>query len=107
MQTYAAVERRQSARCPVDLWVDELHQGAVYSQRATDLTLGGAFLDNRAPHAPGARVSLTFRLLDGEGALRVEAEVVDHFSDRGTFVRFVDLTRPQRVRLANFLLATR
>lgn len=105
MSANVTEERRRSSRCPVDLWVDELHQGAVYSQRATDLSLGGAFIDNRAPHSPGARVSLTFRLLDAEGAMRVEAEVVDHSAERGTAVRFVELTRQQRVRLANFILA--
>jgi len=97
-------ERRNRERAAVDVWVDELHDGAVYYQRATNLSLGGVYLERTLPHAPGTEVALTLRLPDGQPPLSAAGEVVDHHRERGMGVRFVALASGDRARLANFLL---
>lgn len=98
-------EKRRSLRVRADLWVDELHRGALTRRRATELSLSGAWLEGMAQRQHGERVELTFRLFDDDGALRVAAEVVGHSHERGTAMRFIDVSRGQRVRLANYILA--
>lgn len=97
-------ERRRDDRRRVDLWVDEHHDGVVYYQRATDLSMGGLFLERTLPHPPGTHIDVVMRLPDSQPPLRVAAEVVAHQRDRGMAVRFVSLTAHQRVRIANHLL---
>ncbi len=100
-----ASDRREALRTDVDLWVDETCEGAVYYQRATNLSVGGVFLDRTLPHPPGTRVALTLRLPDAGHPLRMAGEVVEAPRDLGMGVRFVGSTLAQRVRIANFLLA--
>ncbi len=91
---------------PVDLWIEESHGGAVYYQRATDLSLGGLFLAHTLPHPPGTRVKLRVDLGDHDD-LSVDAEVVDDGRPAGMGMRFVAPDREIRTRIANFLLAMR
>ena len=55
-------ERRGSERVVVDLWVEEHTDDALYFQRATNLSMGGLFLDRTLPHPAGTRVQLEVRL---------------------------------------------
>ncbi len=96
-------DRRVFTRVPVDLWVEERHQGMTYYQRATNLSLGGLFLDRTLPHPPGTRVRLAVRL--GAEPVELVGEVVRSPDDEGMHLRFVDLRREQRARLADYLLA--
>ncbi len=96
-------ERRAYTRVPVDLWVEERHEGVTYFQRATNLSLGGLYLDRTLPHPPGTRVHLAVKL----GALDVDltGEIVGAANDTGMNVRFIDLDRTQRALIADFLLS--
>lgn len=99
-------ERRTHTRVPVDLWVEERHAGVTYFQRATNLSLGGLYLDRTLAHPPGTRVRLAVRL--GADDVGVTGEVVGPTADdTGMNLRFVDLDRPTRARLADFLLTLR
>lgn len=98
------VERRNNERTDLDLWVDAEGDGASHALRARDLSLGGLSLDRGAALAVGTRLTLELRLPDREGALRVDVEVTASHRDRGVGVRFVGLSREQRVRLADYLL---
>ena len=99
--------RRTVARSEVELWVDEIDDdGAVYYQRATNLSLGGLFLDRTLPHPAGTRMTLCLTLPDDRDALRVEAEVVDAPREMGMGVRFVSITDAQRASLARYLKLT-
>ena len=102
--TQVTVDRRYRERTDVELWVDVDLDGAVRVHRATDLSLGGLSLERGVPHATGSRVTLELRLPDRGAALRIEAEVMGADRNRGVGLRFVSLTREQRVRLADFLL---
>jgi uncharacterized protein (TIGR02266 family) len=97
-------ERRTSSRIVVDLWVEERTEDALYFQRATNLSLGGLFLDRTLPHPAGTRVQLELRLPGETAPLRVFGEVVPPTErDVGMGVRFVGLSTHERARIANFL----
>lgn len=97
------LDRRNNERTDLDLWVDADGESGR-ALRARDLSLGGLSLDRGVAHPPGTRLTLDLRLPDREGALRVEVEVTGASRDRGLGVRFVSLSREQRVRLADYLL---
>jgi len=97
-------ERRSARRVPVNLWVDEHTDDALYLQRATNLSLGGLFLDGTLPHPPGTRIKLEVRLPGEEAPLCIEGEVVAADArELGMGVQFVGLTPAERDLLADFL----
>ena len=97
-------DRRTNERTDVELWVDAEGEGGPQAHRAMDLSLGGLMLDRGVPHPTGTRVMLELRLPDREAALCIEAEVTGTQRNRGVGMRFVDLSRAQRVRIADYLL---
>lgn len=100
MEAPSTDDRRTNERTDVELWVD----ADAHEHRAMDLSLGGLRLDRGVAHPPGTRLMLELRLPDRQAALRVEAEVTGVHRDRGVGMRFVCLSRDQRVRLADYLL---
>jgi hypothetical protein len=96
-------ERRAYTRVPVDLWVEERHDGVTYFQRATNLSLGGLYLDHTLPHPPGTRVQLAVKL--GAQDVGLTGEIVGAANETGMNVRFIDLDRTQRALIADFLLS--
>ena len=100
------MERRTEPRADVAIWVEEHTEDALYFQRATNLSLGGLWLDGTLPHPPGTRVALDLEL-PGQPPLRVQGEVVVHRADKtGMGVRFVELDETRRRRLEVFLAHT-
>ena len=98
-------ERRRTGRITVDLWVEEHTDDALYFQRATNLSLGGLFLDRTLPHPAGTRVQLELRLPGEQSPLRVAGEVVPTPDrERGMGVRFLGLTLQERARIADYLI---
>ncbi|TAK29067.1 MAG: PilZ domain-containing protein [Myxococcaceae bacterium] len=98
------LDRRNNERTDVELWVDAEGDSGSAAHRALDLSLGGLRLDRGVPHPTGTRLMLELRLPDREAALRIEAEVTGAHRDRGCGMRFIGLSRAQRVRLADYLL---
>lgn len=92
-------------RTEVAIWVEERTNDALYLQRATNLSLGGVWLEGTLPHPPGTKVSLDIDI-PGDGPLRVDGEVVKR-DDRevGMAVRFLPLSRALARRLESFLSA--
>ncbi|NUP08502.1 MAG: hypothetical protein HOW73_20830 [Polyangiaceae bacterium] len=104
--TLDSQDRRTMPRAEVAIWVEEHTKDALYFQRATNLSIGGLFLDGTLPHPPGTRVALDIEL-PGEGPLRVEGEVVLHRSSKtGMAVRFVELEGPRKQKLEAYLQRT-
>jgi len=92
-------------RAEVAIWVEERTNDALYYQRATNLSLGGIWLDGTLPHPPGTRVALDIEL-PGDGPLRVNGEVVPRQAGAsGMAVRFVGLSEAGRARIAALLAA--
>lgn len=98
-------DRRTNQRVVVDLWVEEHTEDAMYFQRATNLSLGGVYLDRTLPHPAGTRVVLELCLPGDATPLRVTGEVVAATErDTGMGVKFVGLGIRERARIADFLL---
>lgn len=92
-------DRRADARTEVAIWVQERTKDALYFQRASNLSLGGVFLEGTLPHPPGTRVELDLEL--GQGPLRLTGEVVGRApGGLGMAVRFVELGGAERAALA-------
>jgi len=97
------LDRRTNERTDVELWVDAGGDNGD-GLRAMDLSLGGLLLDRSVALKTGTRVTLELRLPDREGALSIEAEVTGARREGGVGMRFICLSRAQRVRLADYLL---
>jgi len=98
-----STDRRAAERIPVDFWVDERTDDAMYLQHATNLSLTGLYLDHTLPHEPGTRVVLDVRLPDDGPTIRVLAEVVSQDRELGMGLRFLDLTPAAAARVETFL----
>src|SRR5215472_5208903 len=97
-------ERRNNQRVIVDLWVEEHTDDALYFQRATNLSMGGLFLDRTLPHPAGTRVQLEVRLPGDGNPLRLSGEVVPCTPrEFGMGVRFVELTPHERASISEYL----
>jgi len=97
-------DRRNNERVVVDLWVEERTEDALYFQRATNLSVGGLFLDHTLPHPAGTLVQLELRLPGEQTPLRVAGEVVPPTDrEQGMGVRFVGLSSLERDRIAEYL----
>jgi uncharacterized protein (TIGR02266 family) len=99
-----AAERRSNNRVVDDLWVEERTEDALYFQRATNLSVGGLFLDHTLPHPAGTVVQLELRLPGDNTPLRLAGEVVPATErDMGMGVRFLGLATHERARIAEYL----
>jgi hypothetical protein len=93
------LNRRQRARVPVRLCVDE----RPYLGLTIDVSMGGARIRTDAPCVPSER--LLVQLLEREGPVKVDAEVVYHLP-REVGVRFLRLTSTSMQRLAAVVSGT-
>lgn len=101
----ASNERRVLPRADVAMWVQERTNDAIYFQRATNLSVGGVWLEGTLPHPPGTRVVLELRI--GDQPIRAAGEVIGRAPGQaGMAVRFVDLEQRDRERIA-YVVATR
>jgi uncharacterized protein (TIGR02266 family) len=97
-------ERRSHDRVEVELRVDERTDGALYFQRATNLSMTGLFLDGTLPHPPGTSVVLDVHVPGERAPVRVTGEVVCERGARlGMGVRFRPLAHPARSAIARCL----
>ena len=69
-------ERRQAARIPLEMWVEETTENERYFRRAGNLSRGGLRLDHTIPLPQGTIVNLTFTLPGDSTAICVSGEIV-------------------------------
>ena len=100
-------ERRESPRVTVELWVEESLEKETYFQRASNLSVGGLFLEGTLPHPPGTTVRLRFSLPGEAEAIETKGEIVNvpGAEGRGMGVHFVDLPDVHRARIERFVAA--
>jgi uncharacterized protein (TIGR02266 family) len=97
-------ERRKAPRHAVDIDVEERTGGALYYQRATNLSAGGLHLGSTLAHPPGTRVSLAVKLPGASEELRLDGEVVArHPEEVGMAVRFIALSDRERAAIASIV----
>ena len=66
---------RRSRRSPLRILVDYVHERKVYCEYATDLSVGGLFVETEATFPPGTVLELRFKLPGGERVHELEGEV--------------------------------
>jgi uncharacterized protein (TIGR02266 family) len=69
-------ERRQTARIPLEMWVEETTDNERYFRRAGNLSRGGLRLDHTIPLPQGTLVNLTFTLPGDSSPVEVSGEIV-------------------------------
>jgi type IV pilus assembly protein PilZ len=91
-------EKRREQRVPVDLWIEAEREGELYYQRASNLSVGGAFFAQTIPLPLGTRVSLRFTLPGDAQEISCAGEIVTA-KDLGMGVQFLDLQAADRARI--------
>jgi hypothetical protein len=91
-------EKRKEERVPVDLWIEASLDGALYFQRASNLSVGGAYFTQTIPLPVGTRVALKFELPAGAGEVACEGEIVTA-KELGMGVSFIGLSAADRARI--------
>jgi len=71
-------ERRQAARIPLEMWVEETTDNERYFRRAGNLSRGGLRLEHTIPLPQGTVVNLTFTLPGDSTPVDVSGEIVSN-----------------------------
>jgi uncharacterized protein (TIGR02266 family) len=94
----AETNKRREERIPVDLWIEVSREGDLYYQRASNLSVGGAFFAQTIPLPVGTRVALKFTLPGDEHEISCEGDIVSA-KELGMGVAFVNMADADRARL--------
>lgn len=98
-------ERRQTARIPLEMWVEETTDNERYFRRAGNLSRGGLRLDHTIPLPQGTLVNLTFTLPGDSVPVEVSGEIVSSAGpdDLRMGVKFVGVGDAARAQIDNYL----
>jgi hypothetical protein len=94
----AGSDKRRQQRIPVDLWIECERDGELYFQRATNLSVGGAYFEKTIPLPVGTKVALKFALPGDEQEIRCGGEIVTA-KDLGMGVTFLELAPADQERI--------
>ncbi len=92
------MEKRRQQRVLVDLWIEVERDGELYFQRASNLSVGGAYFTQTIPLPLGSQVTLKFQLPNESHEIRCKGEIVNA-KELGMGVHFVELTAGDRTRI--------
>ncbi len=98
-------ERRASQRVPIEMWVEEITDGAQVFRRAGNLSRGGLYLDKTIPIPVNTKVKLRFTLPGDSQNIEVVARIVSIESEEvlGMGVKFEGVPEAVQKRLDQFL----
>lgn len=99
-------DRREHARVPLDLWVEEEKGNELYFRRTGNVSTGGIYFEQTIPHALGTRVRLRFSLPGNQDVIEAMGEIVNTPSVKdglGMGLRFLDISPAVLKRLEDFL----
>ena len=82
-----SADKRRQQRVTVDLWIEVERDGELYFQRASNLSVGGAYFTQTIPLPVGSQVSLKFTLPADTHEIQCKGEVVNT-KDLGMGVEF-------------------
>lgn len=91
-------DKRKQRRIPVELWIEAEREGELYFQRASNLSVGGAYFDQTVPLPVGTTVELRFSLPGDPHQIRCQGEIVAT-KELGMGVQFLALAEPDRARI--------
>lgn len=92
------MEKRREQRVLVDLWIEVERDGELYFQRASNLSVGGAYFTQTIPLPLGSKVTLKFQLPNDAHEIRCKGEIVNT-KELGMGVHFVELAAGDRARI--------
>lgn len=98
-----AEDKRRQKRIPVELWIEVESGGELYFQRASNLSVGGAYFTQTFPLPVGTQVSLKFELPGDSQEIVCQGEIVTA-QDLGMGVQFKAL-QPQDLRKIETLIS--
>ena len=98
-------ERRQTARIPLEMWVEETTENERYFRRAGNLSRGGLRLDHTIPLPQGTQVNLTFTLPGDSEPVAVSGEIVSTAGpeDLRMGVKFLKVGEAARAQIDRYL----
>jgi uncharacterized protein (TIGR02266 family) len=99
-------DRREHARVPLDLWVEEEKGNELYFRRTGNVSTGGIYFEQTIPHALGTKVRLRFSLPGSPDVIEALGEIVNTPSVKdglGMGLRFTDVPADAMKRLESFL----
>lgn len=98
----SSADKRRQERVPVDLWIEVARDGELYFQRATNLSVGGAYFAQTIPLPLASKVDLKFEIPGDPVEVRCKGEIVTA-KDLGMGVHFVELKAGDRARIEMLL----
>lgn len=98
------MDKRKETRAPIDLWIEVDRNGELYFQRASNISVGGAFFVQTIPLPLGSRVRLKFSLPGEAHEIHCGGEIVTA-KELGMGVHFAGLLDPDRVRIERYIEA--
>jgi hypothetical protein len=97
-----ADEKRTQRRIPADIWIEVQSQGELYFQRASNLSVGGAYFTQTFPLPVGTKVQLRFSLPSDPHQIGCRGEIVNA-KDLGMGVQFVELSEADHARIEQLI----
>ncbi|MBI3186189.1 MAG: PilZ domain-containing protein [Myxococcales bacterium] len=98
----SADDKRKQRRIPVDLWIEVERGGELYYQRATNLSVGGAYFAQTIPLPLGTVVDLRFTLPGEEHQIGCKGEIVTA-QGLGMGVHFLSIQESDRARIETLI----
>ncbi len=99
-------DRREQARAPLDLWVEEEKGDELYFRRTGNVSMGGLYFEQTIPHALGTQVRIRFTLPGDPRVIEAVGEVVNTPKSKdglGMGVAFVEMSDADKERLQKFV----
>ncbi len=101
-------ERRTSPRFGVEFWVEETAGQALYFHRATNLSLGGVFIEKKIPFPVGQELALRLELPGSGQKMPVTGRIINNYQDqndnlKGAGIQFLELDDQARAGITAYL----
>ncbi len=98
----AESDKRKQRRIPVELWIEAVREGELYFQRASNLSVGGAYFAQTVPLPLGSKVALKFSLPNDVHEIICDGEIVT-VKGLGMGVLFVDIKPADQHRIETLI----
>jgi len=95
-------DKRKQRRIPVDLWIECERAGELYFQRASNLSVGGAYFTQTIPLPVGTVVDLKFALPADPVEIHCKGEIVTA-KELGMGVQFIAIKEADRLRIEELI----
>ncbi|MBX7097838.1 MAG: PilZ domain-containing protein [Myxococcaceae bacterium] len=95
-------DKRTQKRIPVEIWIEAERAGELYFQRASNLSVGGAYFTQTVPLPVGSEVALKFSLPGDPHEIKCQGEIVTA-KDLGMGVNFKKLAAADRARIQKLI----